>query len=100
MLTRDEALAIGKSGNTPVHIFHLKAAGRQNWGKMEQALARIKAARAAGQQVTADIYPYVNNGLGISALIHPRHFAAGEAKLKSQLDDKELRATIRKEMEA
>lgn len=95
----DEALEIGRAGGTPVHIFHLKAAGRQNWGKMEQALSRIKAARAAGQQVTADIYPYVNNGLGIAALIHPRHFVDGEAKLRSQLGDKELRATIRREIE-
>lgn len=95
----DEALDIGKSGQTPVHIFHLKAAGRQNWGKMQLALAKIKAARAAGQQVTADIYPYVNNGLGIAAFIHPRHFAQGRAQLLARLDDPELRAQIRREME-
>ncbi len=53
----DEALAIGEAADCRVHIFHLKAAGRQNWGKMEQAIARIKAARAAGRQVAADIYP-------------------------------------------
>lgn len=41
----DEALEIGRIGKTPVHIFHLKAAGRQNWGKMQLAIARIKAAR-------------------------------------------------------
>ena len=51
----DEALEIGRIGNTPVHIFHLKAAGQQNWGKMQLAIAKIKAARASGQQVTADI---------------------------------------------
>ena len=44
---------------------------------MEQALARIKAARAGGQQVTADIYPYVNNGLGLESFLHPRHAGAG-----------------------
>lgn len=95
----DEALEIGQKANTPVHIFHLKAAGRQNWGKMQLAIARIKAARAAGQQVTADIYPYVNNGLGIAAFIHPRHFAEGREKLIRQLDDAKLRAEIRREME-
>lgn len=95
----DEALEIGRVGGTPVHIFHLKAAGQQNWGKMQLAIARIKAARADGHQVTADIYPYVNNGLGIDALIHPRHFARGRAHLISRLDDKELRAEIREEME-
>lgn len=96
----DEALEIGRVGQAPVHIFHLKAAGRHNWGKMPQAIARIKAARASGQQVTADIYPYVNNGLGIAALIHPRHFAEGYDKLRNRLDDQALRAEIRQEMEA
>jgi N-acyl-D-amino-acid deacylase len=95
----DEALEIGRRGRAPVHIFHLKAAGRQNWGKMQLAIAKIKAARAAGEQVTADIYPYINNGLGIAAFIHPRHFGKGQAQLISQLDDPAFRAEIRQEME-
>ncbi|KAA5547116.1 serine hydrolase [Roseiconus nitratireducens] len=96
----DEALEIGREGKTPVHIFHLKAAGMQNWGKMQLAIARIKAARAQGHQVTADIYPYINNGLGIAALIHPRHFSNGRQQLLAQLDDPDLRQTIRTEMES
>lgn len=95
----DEALEIGRLAGTPVHIFHLKTAGRQNWGKMPLAIARIQAARAGGQQVTADVYPYIHNGLGISALIHPRHFASGFAGLRERLDDETLRADIRLEME-
>ncbi|MGE0757530.1 MAG: amidohydrolase family protein, partial [Pirellulaceae bacterium] len=95
----DEALEIGRRGGTPVHIFHLKTAGQANWGKMPLAIARIKAARSAGQQVTADIYPYIHNGLGIAALIHPRHFSAGQEALLRRLDDPALRAEIRKEME-
>ncbi|WP_197442149.1 serine hydrolase [Thalassoglobus polymorphus] len=96
----DEALEIGEMGKAPVHIYHLKAAGQQNWGKMQLAIAKIKEARSKGQQVTADIYPYINNGLGIAALIHPRHFTEGYDKLRRQLDDPELRAEIRKEMES
>ncbi len=95
----DEAMDIGRIGKTPVHIFHLKAAGQQNWGKMPLALAKIKAARASGQEVTADIYPYVNNGLGIAALIHPRHFRDGREALRARLDDDALRAEIRQEIE-
>ncbi len=95
----DEALDIGRTGNTPVHIFHLKAAGQQNWGKMQLAISTLRAARSDGQQVTADIYPYINNGLGIAALIHPRHFEQGEQVLRGQLDNAELRAEIRQEME-
>ena len=96
----DEALDIGRTGNTPVHIFHLKTAGKQNWGKMSSAIARIKSARSQGQQVTADIYPYINNGLGIAAFIHPRHFADGNERLMQQLDAPEKRAEIRLEMES
>jgi N-acyl-D-amino-acid deacylase len=66
---------------------------------MPLAIARIQAARGAGQEVTADIYPYINNGLGIGAFIHPRHFAAGEARLLAGLEDPKLRAEIRNEME-
>lgn len=95
----DEALSIGEAADCRVHIFHLKAAGRQNWGKMEQAIARIKAARAAGRQVAADIYPYVNNGLGITAFIHPRHAAEGPRALRRKLDDPAVRVEIRREME-
>jgi N-acyl-D-aspartate/D-glutamate deacylase len=95
----DEALAIGREAGTPVHIFHLKAAGRANWAKMEQAIARIKAARAEGQAVAADIYPYVNNGLGITSFIHPRHSGAGAEALRRKLGDPATRAQIRREME-
>jgi N-acyl-D-aspartate/D-glutamate deacylase len=95
----DEALRIGKAANTPVHIFHLKTAGRANWGKMDLAIARLKAARAAGQEVGADVYPYINNGLGIRALIHPRHSAKGPQELLRRLSDPQMRAEIRREME-
>jgi N-acyl-D-amino-acid deacylase len=95
----DEALAIGKAGECRVHIFHLKAAGRQNWGKFDLAIARIKEARTAGQQVAADIYPYLNNGLPITAFIHPRHAADGPVALRRKLDDPAARGEIRREME-
>jgi N-acyl-D-amino-acid deacylase len=96
----DEALLIGKRAGTPVHIFHLKAAGKANWPKMEQALALIKAAREAGQQVTADIYPYVNNGLGLEAFLHPRHAGQGADALRKKLADPAVRAEMRREMES
>jgi N-acyl-D-amino-acid deacylase len=95
----DEALRIGRTAGTPVHIFHLKTAGRANWGKMDQAIARIQAARSAGEEVAADIYPYVNNGLGIRALIHPRHSAQGPEELLRQIEDAATRKEIRSEME-
>jgi N-acyl-D-aspartate/D-glutamate deacylase len=96
----DEALAIGRAAGTPVHIFHLKTAGEANWPKMDQAIARIQAARAAGHQVGADIYPYINNGLGLRAFIHPRHSAEGSAGLRRRLDDPAIRGEIRREIES
>ncbi len=95
----DEALRIGKASGAPVHIYHLKTAGQANWGKMDLALGRIRAARAQGQQVAADIYPYVNNGLGIRALLHPRHAAEGQAALLEKLKNPAIRAEMRNEME-
>jgi N-acyl-D-aspartate/D-glutamate deacylase len=95
----DEALRIGQAAKTPVHIYHLKTAGQANWGKMDLALARIKAARASGQDVGVDVYPYINNGLGIRALLHPRNAAQGQAELMKRLADPAQRAVMRKEME-
>ena len=95
----DEALLIGRKAKTSVHIYHLKTAGRQNWGKMPLAIARIKAARAEGEQVTADIYPYINNGLSLQAFVNPRHFTNGDARFFERIKDKEYRAEIQKEME-
>jgi N-acyl-D-aspartate/D-glutamate deacylase len=95
----DEALRIGDTAGTPVHIYHLKAAGQANWPKMDLALSRIRAARKAGQDVAVDVYPYVNNGLGIRALIHPRHSAEGQAALLERLNDASVRAEMRREME-
>jgi N-acyl-D-aspartate/D-glutamate deacylase len=96
----DEALRIGQAAGTPVHIYHLKTAGQGNWGKMDLALARIKAARAAGQQVGVDVYPYINNGLGIRALLHPRHASDGQEALLRKLADPTARTEMRREMES
>lgn len=95
----DEALEIGRKGNAPVHIFHLKVAGQANWGKMQLAIARIKAARAAGQEVDADIYPYINNGLSLSSFIHPSHSAKGPQEFLRRIQDPAMQRKMRKEME-
>lgn len=95
----DEALRIGAAANTPVHIYHLKTAGQGNWGKMDLAIARIRAARAAGQDVAVDVYPYINNGLGIRALLHPRNAERGQKALLESLRDPAVRARMRSEME-
>src|SRR3989440_125806 len=67
----DEAVEIGRRANLPVEIYHLKATGRHNWHKMPQAIARIEAARAAGVDVTADMYPYAASGTGLESVLPP-----------------------------
>lgn len=95
----EESLRIGEGAGIPVHIYHLKAAGQGNWPLMARALERIERARAEGMDVTADIYPYVRNGLGLVSFIHPRHYADGVRPFLEKLSDPALRSVVRREME-
>jgi N-acyl-D-amino-acid deacylase len=95
----DEAIAIGVGAGIPVHIYHLKAAGQENWPLMEPALRRIQEARDRGIDVTADVYPYVRNGIGLGSFLHPRHYAAGTQAFLATLSDPALRAELRREVE-
>jgi N-acyl-D-aspartate/D-glutamate deacylase len=89
----DEAFTIGREGGVPVEIYHLKAAGKRNWPKAAQAIAKIDSARAAGQDVAADMYPYVAGGTFLSACLPP--WASADGKLLRNLTDSATRARIR-----
>jgi N-acyl-D-aspartate/D-glutamate deacylase len=95
----DEALEIGQAARVPVHIYHLKAAGQSNWPLMARAIAKIDSARAAGMDVTADVYPYIRNGIGLDSFLHPRHYARGDSAFLATLGDPALRAELRREVE-
>jgi N-acyl-D-aspartate/D-glutamate deacylase len=95
-----EVIRIGKEARLPVHVYHLKAAGQENWPLMGEALRLIAEAREQGVDITADIYPYIRNGLGLRALIHPRHFASGPDAFVKSLEDPAVRGAIRREMES
>jgi dihydroorotase/N-acyl-D-amino-acid deacylase len=73
----DEAIEIGRRAGLPVEIYHLKASGRQNWHLMAPAIERIQAARAAGIDVTADMYPYAASGTGLDSVLPPWVAAGG-----------------------
>ena len=94
-----EAIAIGEGAGVPVHIYHLKAAGQDNWPLMSDALALIDSARAEGMDVTADIYPYIRNGIGLGSFLHPRHYAEGTDVFLATLSDTEVRSRLREEVE-
>jgi dihydroorotase/N-acyl-D-amino-acid deacylase len=92
----DEAIRIGREGGVPVEIYHLKAAGVNNWPKARQVIAKIDSARAAGQDVAADQYPYVAGQNNLSSCIPA--WAHADGKLLDRLHDKVTRDRIKTEM--
>ena len=95
----DEALRIGREGHIPVEIWHLKVAGKDNWGRMPEVVAKINAARAAGADVSADTYAYTAWYNGFSAFIPPWAHDGGDVKLVERLKDPTTRARIRKDLQ-
>jgi dihydroorotase/N-acyl-D-amino-acid deacylase len=94
----DEAVRIGREAHIPVEIWHLKAAGKTNWGHMPQIVAQIEKARASGVDVSADTYAYTAWFNTFSAFIPPWAHDGGDAKLLERLKDPATRARIRKDM--
>jgi len=94
----DEALRIGREAHIPVEIWHIKVAGKNNWGRMPEVVAKISAARAAGADVTADTYAYTAWYNDFSAFIPSWAHDGGTAKLVERLKDPATRARIRKDM--
>jgi N-acyl-D-amino-acid deacylase len=94
----DEATRIGREAHVPVEIWHLKAAGKANWGKMPQIIARIDNARTSGVDVSANTYAYTAWFNTFSAFIPPWAHDGGDAKLIERLKDPSTRARIRKDM--
>lgn len=90
----DEAISIGERAGIPVHIYHLKAAGAENWRLIDAALQRIQAARDRGIDVTADAYPYLYNGLALGAFIPPEAYSAGYDALIRSLSDSAVRQKL------
>lgn len=94
----DETLRIGRKAHIPVEIWHIKVAGKKNWGRMPEVVAKIDAARAAGADVSADTYAYTAWYNDFSAFIPPWAHDGGTAKLVERLKDPSTRARIRKDM--
>ena len=94
----DEATRIGHEAQIPVEIWHLKAAGKANWGKMPKIVERIDAARAAGVDVSANTYAYTAWFNTFSAFVPPWAHDGGDVKLVERLKDPAARARIRKDM--
>jgi N-acyl-D-amino-acid deacylase len=95
----DEAIRIGKEAGMPVEIWHIKVAGKRNFGRMPQVIAKIDSARRAGVDIAADTYAYTAWFNSLSAMVPPWAHDGGTAKLLERLKDPAARQRIRHDME-
>lgn len=87
----EEIITISKEANIPVEICHLKAAGKDNWGKMDSVIKRVERARKEGLDVTADMYTYIAGATGMTSAFPPSLQDGGFGKLWHRLHDPAIR---------
>lgn len=95
----DEAIRIGREARIPVEIWHLKTAGKRNWGRMPEVVARIESARRSGVDIAADTYAYPAWFNSLSAMVPPWAHDGGTAKLLQRLRDPAARRRIKRDMQ-
>jgi N-acyl-D-amino-acid deacylase len=91
----DEVFRIAREARIPTQIYHLKTAGKRNWGRMPAVLARIEKARAEGLDVSADIYPWAASSNSLDASLPLWVREGGREKLLARLGDPATRARVR-----
>ncbi|MCA1584856.1 MAG: D-aminoacylase [Acidobacteria bacterium] len=94
----DELVTIAREANVPAEIYHLKAAGRDNWGKVDEALQKVESARDAGLRITANMYTYPAGATGLAATMPPWVQEGGYDAWVKRLKDPAIRRRLRKEM--
>jgi N-acyl-D-amino-acid deacylase len=94
----DELIRVAREANVPAEIYHLKAAGEQNWPKMDQVIAKVEAARKEGLQITADMYNYPAGATGLDAAMPPWVQEGGLREWIRRLKDPSIRARVKREM--
>jgi N-acyl-D-amino-acid deacylase len=94
----DEFLAIARRAQVPAEIYHLKAAGEENWPRMAEVIARIEAARAEGLRITTDMYTYTAGATGLDAAMPPWVQEGGLQEWRRRLRDPAIRARVLREM--
>jgi N-acyl-D-amino-acid deacylase len=90
----EELLRIAREANLPAEIYHLKAAGAQNWPKMDKVIAMVEAARRNGLKITADMYTYTAGSTGLDASMPPWVLDGGYEALFKRLQDPATRQKI------
>ena len=90
----EELIRISREAKIPAEIYHLKAAGRENWKKMDRVIAMVEAARREGLKITADMYTYTAGATGLDAAMPPWALDGGYEALFKRLEDPTVRARI------
>jgi N-acyl-D-amino-acid deacylase len=93
-----ELITIARQANCPAEIYHLKAAGKDNWWKIDSLVKIVEAARKEGLQITADMYTYFASATGLTAAFPPSLQDGGFDKLWKRLQDPAIRSQMKKEM--
>lgn len=93
-----ELITICQKAKIPSEIYHLKAAGRRNWSKMDEAIAEIERARNAGHRVSADMYLYTRAQTGLDAAMPTWVQEGGLNQWIKRLQEPETRARVKQEM--
>lgn len=93
-----ELIRISREAKIPAEIYHLKAAGKENWGKMDTVIAMIEKAQSEGLKITANMYTYPAGGTGLDASMPPWVLDGGYEAAFKRLTDKETRKKIAKEI--
>jgi N-acyl-D-amino-acid deacylase len=96
----DELIEIARSAGIRAEIYHLKAAGKSNWGKMDQVFQRVEAARAAGLAVSANMYTYTAGATGLNASMPPWVQEGGLDAWVDRMRDPAIRERVVREMRA
>src|SRR4030095_10623646 len=94
----DELIRISREAGIPAEVYHIKAAGQQNWSKVDNLLSRIEAARKAGLKITADMYTYPAAGTGLDACLPPWTADGGYPAVFQRLRDPATRKRIAEEV--
>lgn len=94
----DELIKISRDANIPAEIYHLKAGGKDNWYKLDLALAKIDSARATGLKITTDMYNYTAGATGLDASMPPWVQEGGYSEWARRLKDPVIKKRVIKEM--
>jgi N-acyl-D-amino-acid deacylase len=95
----DETISIARHSGAPAEIYHLKAAGKSNWSKLDPVIAKVESARASGIRISANMYTYTAGGTGLDATMPPWVREGGLEAWIQRMKDPAVRARLAREMD-